>query len=87
MKNMSRKCSSDSWTFSRIKCSGEGSDAAWAIEKILEYVVKEKDFLYNHLSPMARFVLTHFRTFSGCDLLAELCEIFFSFEQASLLMK
>lgn len=75
MKNMSPKCSLDSWTFVRTKCSGssEGSEAAWAIEKVLEYVLKE-EFVYNHLSPMARSVLGHFKTFSGYDLQPKLCE-------------
>lgn len=37
----------------RTKCS-EGGDAAWAIEKILEHVLREKEVVYNHLSPIAR---------------------------------
>ncbi|KAG0555640.1 hypothetical protein M758_12G188100 [Ceratodon purpureus] len=55
VKNMSPKSSSDCWTFVRKKCSGdEGCDAAWAVEKVLEYVVKEKEDVYCHLSPIAR---------------------------------
>jgi len=84
MKNMSPKSSSDACTFVRTKCSGEGSDAAWAIERILEYVVKEKGFLYNHFSPMARSVHPHFRTFSGYYLQPELCETGVNWGSSSL---
>lgn len=43
---------------SRTFVRTEGGDAAWATEKILDYVLKEGEFLYNHLSPIARPVLT-----------------------------
>lgn len=54
MKNMSPL---GSWTFVKT----EGGDAAWALEKILDYVLNEKDFLCNQLSPIARPVLTLFK--------------------------
>ena len=60
VKNMSSKNSSDCWTFVRTECSGsESSDAAWAVEKILEFVLKQKQDVYSHLSPIARSVLAH----------------------------
>lgn len=54
-RNMKPRSSSDHWVFVRQKCSGsEGSDAAWAVEKILEFVVKEKEDVYRRLSPISR---------------------------------
>lgn len=43
----------------RTICRGsEVSDAAWAVEKILEYVSKEKEAIYCQLSPIARYFPT-----------------------------
>lgn len=64
VKNMSPKSSSDCWTFVSTKGTGsESSDAAWAVEKILEYVVKEKEDVYSHLSPTARSVVARITNF------------------------
>jgi hypothetical protein len=63
-RNMKPRSSSDHSVFVRQKCSGsEGSDAAWAVEKILEFVVKEKEDVYRRLSPISRSVLAHFKKF------------------------
>lgn len=55
MKSMLQKSLLGNWTFVRTICRGsEVSDAAWAVEKILEYVSKEKEAIYCQLSPIAR---------------------------------